>query len=81
MKNLGKKNKMYPSTVESEVDKVRYPSVCLPLSMLDSSDLELGQEVELRFKGKVERVEKSDYSEDFSVELTEGEVIQPKKEA
>jgi hypothetical protein len=81
MKNLGKKNKMYPSAITEEKDKVSYPRVCLPLSMLASSELELGQEVELRFKGKVNRVEKSEYSEDFNVELLEGEIVTPKKEA
>lgn len=81
MKNLGTKDEMYPTVVENkEEPEIRYPSVTLPLSLLEDNNVELGDKVTLTLKGKVERIEKSKYSKDFSVELKEGEIVTPQRE-
>lgn len=74
--NLGEKIKnsdMYPSMPGSEGNKMRYPSVTLPYKLL-GKDCELGEEVTMILKGKISRIEKSKYAEDFSVDLTDGEL-------
>jgi hypothetical protein len=81
MKNLGIKNKttdMYPSMVGEDKENVRYPYVRLPLSLMNG-DVDLEQEITLVFKGKITRVEKSEYAEEFEVELLEGEVKESEK--
>ncbi len=84
MKSLGIKMKsegdLYPSMTGSPENKVRYPSVSLPLSLLDK-DMDLGEEVTLTLKGKITRVEKSKWAEEFSVDLTEGEAQENESKA
>ena len=75
MKNLGKKEvDMYP-TMESSEDKkkIHYPSMSLPINMLPE-DAELGTEVSVKLKGKITRIEKSEYNSDFQFDAIEGEV-------
>ncbi len=67
---------MYPSSVDGKQKKPpkRYPSVTLPISMLDGKAIDLDDDIEVRLKGKISRVEKSKYSEDFTIELKTGNV-------
>lgn len=76
MQDLGEKSKstMYPSSVEK--DKVHYPGVTLPLKLLNGKNVDLGDEITLTLKGKITRVEKSEWSNDFSVELRSGEIVE-----
>ena len=72
MKNLGKKDRMYPSMAEDQKEpEVRYPSVRLPLSLFDKK-LSLDDEVTLSLKGRVTALE-NEYSEEATIELKEGE--------
>lgn len=66
-----KMGEMYPTAVDAK--KKHYPSVTLPYKLIDK-DCEVGEEVTLVLKGKINRIERSDYAENFSVELTDGEV-------
>lgn len=80
MKDLGKSAEadIYPSVPDGKGDKQEkyYPSITLPLDLIDKNELELGQEVTLTLKGKVTRTEQSKYCREFSVELRQGECIQ-----
>lgn len=67
---------MYPSMGKKEK---RYPNVTLPLHLLGDKDVNLNDEVTVTLKGKVTRVEKSEYDEDFCVRATLGEIKEEEK--
>lgn len=76
MKDLGRTEaEMYPSM---EVDKKKnrkvYPTINLPISLLPK-DADLDDEITIKLKGKITRIEKSKWSKDFTIEVKEGEVL------
>ena len=76
MKDLGRTDaEMYPSmTKEKSKTKKYYPKITLPISLLpDKADL--NTDVTVKLKGKITRIEKSEYSKDFTLEIKEGEVL------
>lgn len=78
MKDLGEVMKQEASPYNTVAQpphepKKIYPSVNLPLKVMDKSDLELGAEVTLTLKGKITRLEKSKWSQDVTIEVHSGE--------
>jgi len=79
MINLGEKKKtteFYDATPSTDEKKetIKYPTVTLPIKILDKVDVELGDEFTIILKGKVERIEKSKFYNEVSFSVTEGKV-------
>ena len=76
MKDLGRTEaEMYPSMVDAGNTKKKkhYPKIELPIDLLpDNADLDT--EITVKIKGKITRIEKSEYSKDFTVKAIEAEV-------
>jgi len=71
---------MYPTSVgKGKKQPKRYPHLTLPISVLDKKSVDIGDEVTMVIKGKVSRLEKSKYAEEFSIDLSSGELKGDKK--
>ena len=75
-----KENRLYHSCCEERERKPekRFPHVTLPLHLIDNMDIDLDDEVEMTFKGKVTSLEKNEWSEDFTVKMVTGEIKEVK---
>lgn len=62
-------SEMYPSM---QGEKMNYPCICLPYKLCP--DCEVGDEVTLILKGKVKNINLSEYSQDITFEISDGEV-------
>lgn len=77
MKSLGEKDKnIYdsPTSPEAQKNKIRYPEVSLPLSVVEGLGLDLDDEVEIKLKGRVCGIENTKWSQRITFEAKEGEV-------
>lgn len=76
MQNLGRTEaELYPSMTEDKSSKkIHYPGINLPISMLPEN-ADLGGEISVTLKGKITRIEKSEYANEFSIDAMEGEVV------
>jgi hypothetical protein len=75
MKDLGtKRAELYDHPASPKENKVDYPTVFLPLSILGDKKAELGDEVTLSLKGKIEGLEQTKYRKGIEIKLVEGEI-------
>lgn len=77
MINLGEKSssdEVYPSSDKNDKETINYPSITLPLKILSDAESDFLDEVTVVLKGKITRVEKSKWSQDFTLECHMGEV-------
>lgn len=74
-----KKSDLYPTMAGEDKEKVRYPHACLPYKLFGKG-VSKGDEVTVVLTGKVTAVMQSEYSDEVTLELTEGEVKSDKKE-
>jgi len=81
MKDLGKKRTdvMYP-TMANQENKIDYPSMDLPLSVIEGLNLKLDDEVEVRLVGKISGLQDTKWIKCVSIEAKEGEVLKKAKE-
>ena len=71
MKDMGKNRaSMYPTSVQEDKGK-SYPMVMLPLGLVEK-ELQVGDEVSVKLKGKVKSINKNEYNSEFYLELEEG---------
>lgn len=77
MKDLGQKQQnLYdaPSSPESQKNKIIYPEVDLPLSVIEGLNLKLDDSIEIHLKGKVSGMQDTKWTKRVSFECKEGEV-------
>lgn len=81
MKDLGTKEKqLYESMAASpKMEKVRYPSVDLPISIIDGKNVDVDDTVTITLKGVVTGLEKSKWRKTVTIELKEGEIAEAGK--
>lgn len=73
-----KKSDLYPTMAGEDKERVRYPHVCLPFKLFGKG-VSKGDEVEVVLKGKVTAVVQSEYADEVTLELTEGETKSEEK--
>ena len=78
MKDLGRTEaEMYPTmeSVDPKKSKKKvYPSVNLPIFLLPAGT-DIGSEITVTIKGKINRIEKSEYSNEFGFKALEAEIV------
>jgi hypothetical protein len=77
MKDLGKKAKeMYdsPASPESQKNKIIYPDIDLPLSIIEGMNLKVDDNVDIRIRGRVSGIQDTKWTKRVSFEAKEGEV-------
>lgn len=80
MKDLGtKQSKMFPSAVEESKDRVNYPEIRLPLSIIEGLNCKVDDDVELHIKGRISGMEDTKWSKSVSIEAKQGEVTKSGK--
>ncbi len=72
MQDLGKKINDMESVPEKPSQKMTYPSIRLPLSMLGKRSV--GDKVTVVLKGKIVGLEDTSYSKEFTIDAMKGEI-------
>ena len=82
MKDLGEKLKdtMYDSLSMPNSEKVRYPEISLPLSVIEGLNLKVNDEVTVSLKGRISGMEDTKWSKRVTIEATQGEVSKKTKD-
>jgi len=76
MENLGKKEpQLYDNPASpKEKERIRYPSISLPISIVKNEGADLETEVTLTLKGKISALEKNEWRQEVTIEVHEGEL-------
>ena len=84
MKDLGKmidrpEAVMYPTQpAEKPAKEKQYSHITVPLSILGDKKVKLNEEICICLAGKVKGMHKSDWADDLTIEVREGEVMEGK---
>ncbi len=79
--DLGKKQSdMYDAPTSPKEDKKYYPSVTLPLALIQGKNFKIKDKISLDFTGTIVSITQDEYGQDFRVELEDGEAESPKEE-
>lgn len=79
MIDLGEKIKsdeavMYPATADKKEEKVRYPSICLPMKILGDKKPSVGDKIIVEVEGIVTGLREDKWVNEITIEAHEGEV-------
>ena len=76
MKPLGimQKDTMYDSPAMPDTNKIRYPEITLPLSVIAGMDIKVNDTVKVTLEGRISRTENTKYAQGVTVEAYLGDV-------
>jgi hypothetical protein len=82
LKDLGRKEEgLYGCTEDAkESEKIRYPSISLPLDLVKDMGLDIDDMVEIKLVARVSGIENTEWNKTATFEAREGDVAKKEKE-
>lgn len=74
-------NKMYPTSVKEEEDKIEYRTISLPMKLFGDLKIKKGDKVKVTLEGEITGIHDDEYSSCVNIEAKEGEVLEGGEEA
>lgn len=70
----------YP-TMGKRDSKISYRSICVPLAILEGKEVKIGDKIIVEVSGIVTGIQQSEYCNDLTVEIHEGEIESESEES